>query len=268
MEIGSNDLVMLISDNANWKVTQGREGGMVESWSLIAHRLASEEDLASSHYGDNHLSREPERDWNTDVLDQMSEDEVVSSFFEGRETDFKSLKELLFIHMKAVLLCYKDLSDIDYKRMDKSGQHGIQKGTPKLEHVFEEKDLDALVTPLAQPANDDYECASDAEDVSTETLFGTNKIVPSIPSELNFACRETIVELFEHLIRVGEIQRVQHEKMKADGYSGPPPISVLALLFAGDGDPIKTGLNIKATDPEGRCLQRNKVGAAGTIWKT
>ena len=253
VEIGVNDLVMLTSDNANWKVTQGREGGTVESWSLIAHRLASEEDLASSHYGDNKLSREPERDWNTDVLDQMSQDEVVSSFFEGRETDFKSLKELLFIHMKAVLLCYKDLSDIDYKRMDESGEYGIQKGTPKLERVFEEKDLDMLVTPLAQPADDDYECASDAEDVGIETLFKKNKIVPSIPSELNFASRETIVELFEYLIRVGEIQRVQYEKMKADGYSGPPPISVLALLFAGDGDPIKTGLNIKATDPEGRC---------------
>ena len=175
---------------------------------------------------------------------------MCKTFFESRDSDHKSLKELKFIHMKAVLVWCGELSKLDFQSVKQSGECKAECGTPKLERIFDEADLDNLA---AQACTGGINSFADEETVDCDTLFKKNNTTPSTPSDLNFAARETTTELFEHLVGVADNQKEEHNKKKAGGHSGPEPLSQSYILFAGDGDPIKTGLNIKATDPDRRC---------------
>lgn len=83
-----------------------------------------------------------------------------------------------------------------------------------------------------------------------ETTLTAENIKPSIPIDLNFAEKLTVVEIFEYLLRIADEQLRQWEE--SGRRPGVPPISKDILLFLCDDDPVKTGLYIKAADPDGR----------------
>ena len=87
-------------------------------------------------------------------------------------------------------------------------------GIPKLERIFVEGDLEKLFKKEAQvggagSANFDPESSDDDESITQEafeTFFARNNVIPSMPIALNFSKRETLLEIFEYLIRVADEQ--------------------------------------------------------------
>jgi hypothetical protein len=88
----------------------GPKTGTAESWSDVVGSL-------SNHYVLNCLSRLPEKNWNTDVHERLVIDKAGSEVFLAIENDCKNLKELFLVHIKAVLLCYENLSQQSYDTM-------------------------------------------------------------------------------------------------------------------------------------------------------
>jgi hypothetical protein len=177
----------------------------------------------------------------------MDHDEIVQDIFLASDEDCDELNELLLIFIKAVLMSYKCLSEQDYQAMDEANDYTIVEGIPKLERVFDETDLDKLdVTTDEQVdvAHDD-----DVDSADFESVFDKNNIKPSILVELNFSKRETIIEFFEYLLRIADEQLREYREA---GERGVPPISKHFVFWTCDGDPVKTGLAIKACDVDGK----------------
>jgi hypothetical protein len=151
---------------------------------LAAHRLPRQIEL-ECHYGENHLSREPKRDWIKDVFEEMDHDEIVRDIFLASNEDCDELNELLLIFIKAVLMSYKTRSEQDYQAMDEAKDYTIVKGIPKLERVFDETDLDKLDVTTDEQVDVTHD--DDINSADFESVFDKNNIKPSILVELNFS---------------------------------------------------------------------------------
>ena len=246
--------VFMIADNVNWKILHGRKSGTVESWTLVSHRMPRESEV-QNHYGPDAPPRTPKKDWEEDFLNKMDVNEIIRKVFLASEEDCKTLHELLLIHIKAVMMSYKNLAGRDYEAMDEAKDYYIKEGIPRLERVFEEQDLDLLKEAVAEMREIAASIRDEDESDTTETLFSKNNVKASIPIDLNFAETATIKERFEYLIQIADAQVQEYEEAKAASGGadiGPEPISKRAVFFNCDGDPVKTGMNVKAKDFEGR----------------
>ena len=110
VKLQPRDFVETIQDNVNWKVTQGRQSGTVESWTVVAHVLPREEDLRrdcglyNDEEPEKRVSRQPRKNRVRDYVEKLSPEEIAIQVFLGRDSDYEALRELNYIHKKAVMI--------------------------------------------------------------------------------------------------------------------------------------------------------------------
>ena len=105
--------------------------------------------------------------------------------------------------------------------------------------MFCEYDLNRLENKDSEDVVIDDDRELEEERTSNgQTFWEINQIVASMPVDMNFAKKETVIELLEYLIRLSKKQTKEWQ----DGPSNTgkeAPISDNFLFFVGDGDPIK-----------------------------
>ena len=248
------DLPMTIQDNINWKRVFGDLSvtGTMLNWTLMVHRQPDEHKirLEGGFYNDAEPGKRITRKgklWKEDFLDKLPQIEIIQIFQPSNE-DYNNHRELNFLHKRASLEAYSEglQSKSVFDKALQKQQYSYNTGVPKLERIFDERDYQLFMNIIQQATTG---TGIDQNELLYR-MWKMNDIVPSMPIDLDFSKKNTVIELMEYLVRISERQAEEFKSIP--GHEGmEPPISADFLFFVGDGNPIVTALRIIAEDAAG-----------------